>query len=506
MTTIKIKILDSIHCRASNEESTDLLRPVLSYEEVITRIGPRGPIHKSKRVNLISTKGLFPTGALGTILNHFENKTTDIKLEGNLPKLQYYDVPAQLSGITYRPYQKDAICTGIAWQRGVIQAPARAGKTVIAAGIISSLATKQHVRAIFLTNTKDIFWQTETAFKEFGFDVGLIGDGKKEIGHDVTIALYQSLTKLAKPDFLSRFNVIIVDECHHARKKNGSYWKILMNSPAPVKLGLTATVPKKAGERLIMECLIGPVIYETSHEEAEEIGATVKAKIKILRAPEIALHIKTKSYQDAYQEGIVDNRALNRVIIKEASRLVETGDSVLVLVSRVQHGFNLEKMFNLLYPHYEVPFLCGGIDKSTKEYLKFLKKKLIRMEGFTKRPVKEIKRADSEICRIKELERDVREKSKKREQYRQKFINKEIPCIVATNVWNEGVNIPTLNAIINAGGGKEEIPTIQASSRSLTASEGKTQGLIVDIFNPLHKSFIEHFGHRICIYSDLGWL
>ena len=86
------------------------------------------------------------------------------------------------------------------------------------------------------------------------------------------------------------------------------------------------------------------------------------------------------------------------------------------------------------------------------------------------------------------------------------MINKEIPAVIATTIWNEGINIPTLNVLINCGGGKSEIRAIQTASRSLTAIEGKEVGYIVDVFNPLHRSFIDHFGHRVSLYCEKGWM
>lgn len=504
MQKLRIKLLDSIHCRALDRSTIAYLRPLISYEQVTTRIERHGPVHKSKRVYLISSKGLFPSGILPKISEYAKTKGDELSIEGwGINKLPFPDRPSTLPNIAYKPYQMKAISEALFQQRGIIHAPARSGKTVIGGGVIQSIPD---VPFLFIVNTKDIFYQTVEEFQKFRFDVGRMGDGKKEGYHQIVVGLYQTLKRYANVDYLSRFGGIIVDECHHARKDGGSYWKILMNSPAPLKIGLTATIPDDPGELLIMQCLLGPVIYSVSQTEAKEIGATVKAKLKIVKAPENLPEIKRLNYQEAYQHGVVENRALNRLVVREASLLIEKGNSVLVLVSRVHHGFNLEKIFNLLFPQYEVPFLCGGIDADTRAYLEFLKAKLIRLNNMTKVPIKEVQKTDTEICKIKELERDIREKSKNRNVYRHAFIKKEIPCVVATKIWNEGVNIPTLNAIINAAGGKKEIGTIQASSRSLTACEGKTEGVIVDIFNPLHKSFIEHFGHRISTYCDMGWL
>jgi superfamily II DNA or RNA helicase len=82
-----------------------------------------------------------------------------------------------------------------------------------------------------------------------------------------------------------------------------------------------------------------------------------------------------------------------------------------------------------------------------------------------------------------------------------------IDVVIADAVWKEGVDIPTLGAIINASGGKSEINTIQTLGRGLRTVEGiKEDVILVDIFDPSHKYLIEHFGLRLCLYFDEGWM
>ena len=501
MSDLKIEILDSIHCKASNLYTKEALKPVLSFEEVIERPGPRGPIRKSRRVSLINSKGFFPTGMYNRVEKFLGSRQGSVIVNEPPLLLEPKDI-CPLDKVIYREYQKEAIRTGLHYQRGTIKAPARSGKTVIAAGIIKSLQEENDTRSLFLVNTKDILYQTKEAFDSYGLEAGVVGGGKKELDAKNIIATYQSMKAYADIERLYDFGVILVDEAHHARKINGSYWNILMNCPAPVKLGLTATIPEREGEKMVMEALLGPVIYEITQEKAKEIGATVKARIKIVKAPEHVVNVKRMSYLDAYQTGVIENRSLNRLIVMEAVKYLEEKNTVLILVSRVQHGFQIERIFNLLFPQYKTPFLCGGIDSETKSYLEDLKRRLEKFQ--TKREL--ASKIESEISKVQELEKEIRKRAQNRNEYRHAFINREISCVIATNIWNEGVNIPTLNVLINAAGGKSEIRTIQASSRSLTACPGKSEGVIVDVFNPIHTSFINHFGHRIATYCELGWM
>jgi superfamily II DNA or RNA helicase len=78
--------------------------------------------------------------------------------------------------------------------------------------------------------------------------------------------------------------------------------------------------------------------------------------------------------------------------------------------------------------------------------------------------------------------------------------------VIATAVWKEGINIPSLDVVINAAGGKSEIQTLQSIGRGLRRTEEKLQVIVVDFFDATHKMLIAHFGERVSLYFDLGWM
>ena len=79
-------------------------------------------------------------------------------------------------------------------------------------------------------------------------------------------------------------------------------------------------------------------------------------------------------------------------------------------------------------------------------------------------------------------------------------------CVICTAVWKEGVNIPELNVVINAAGGKSELVTLQTIGRGLRKTENKSELIIYDFFDNSHHYLVDHFGHRFCLYSDMGWI
>jgi len=78
---------------------------------------------------------------------------------------------------------------------------------------------------------------------------------------------------------------------------------------------------------------------------------------------------------------------------------------------------------------------------------------------------------------------------------------KKIHCIIAT-VGKEGLNIPRLDAVINAEGLSSSVITLQ-KMRSLTAASGKKYGIVID-FVDRGDYLNRHSRHRIKTYKRIG--
>lgn len=105
---------------------------------------------------------------------------------------------------------------------GVIVAPPGSGKTIVALKII---AGKQQP-ALIVVHRKQLVEQwierIETFLKIPKHEIGKIGQGKNNIGKQITIATLQSLSKeLDKSEnAMNAFGTIIIDECHHILLKH----------------------------------------------------------------------------------------------------------------------------------------------------------------------------------------------------------------------------------------------------------------------------------------------
>jgi superfamily II DNA or RNA helicase len=205
-----------------------------------------------------------------------------------------------------------------------------------------------------------------------------------------------------------------------------------------------------------MEGLIGPVIGELTLQEGIEQGILAKPKLHILKSPINQDVTDLRKYQDVYEMGVVRNYTRNHMLMKKVKELSDERKTTLILVNKIQHGEILERIGNRL--KIRIKFIQGRDSGDVRELL------------------------------------------------REALNSKSVDCVIATTIWKEGVNIPSLDCIINAGGGKSEIATLQSIGRGLRTTKDKTEVLLIDIFDRSHHFLINHFGERLCIYIDQGWV
>jgi superfamily II DNA or RNA helicase len=342
------------------------------------------------------------------------------------------------------------------WHTGYLKAPTRSGKTVVAAGIISSYPT---AKALFLVNTITLLQQTVSEFRRFlDRSIGTRGGGESRPG-DVMVSTMQSFwKKLEKdPDEASLYDIVICDESHHCSTLDGTYAKILSLMPAPIRVGLTATPPKEGTEaRLALEGFIGPQLEEISMEQGLASGILATPRMKFIKLEPDRKIRELRRYEDVYTEGIVRNKNRNRLILSEARQQIREGKTVLIVVLRLEHADELVSMGSAMGV---LPVIVNGATEGDA-----------------------------------------------REQLRLAMNRKEVNCVICTAVWREGVNIPSLGCLINAAGGKAEIMTIQVLGRGLTRTEGKDEGILIDVLDNSHPYLSSHAIERLCIYSSQGWL
>jgi len=455
-----IKIEDPIWSKA-DKEAIPLIAPCLQYKDIHWRRFKKRRVAKTViRYRIDRRSGLFLTGLIPRVKQYLRRKGIKIKVIGRAEKLQVSS-NWQIKGITYRTDQERILKAIARKQRGFIKSPTGSGKTVIAMGVSAMF---KNTRRLFLCHTKDLMRQTYEEFLEKGFDKGQIlihGGGSKTTFEKVKqiakkkngvilIALIQSYVKFNPEDYIDFWDVVLIDECHHCVEIKSSYSTVMHYMLTPVRLGFTATPPPEIEKRMLMEGLLGQQIGELTVREGIDLGILAKPKLKLISVPHNSKIAQIhKTYRSLYQAAVVESRSRNGLIAEQISNFISNGDSVLVMIREIDHGKEIKKILDML--HIKCRFVHGSSEREER------------------------------IKVAKRLEK------------------KKILCVICSTIWKEGINIKTLNAIINAGGGKDEKGVIQVMGRGLRIAEGKENVTVIDFLDP-YKFLAEHTVARINTY------
>lgn len=404
-------------------------------------------------------KYIFPLGLINRAAKAFEEFGEKYEIIGGLN--YQYDEP-YIKGAKFRDYQERLIVAGLKHGRGVLKAPTATGKSYILLGLISAFSQEN---ILFLCHTKDLVGQMKRHIEKQGF--GPVGEwtGESKSLERITVATIQSYVKIAEEN-VNTWDVILIDEGHHVSTLDGQYVQVLSKSAAPVKLAVTATMPYIEEAKMALEAYVGPLLEEYTIQEAGGDNVLAKPEIEIIKVGPMPIDLimdisdfnpkkLPSEYQIVYQNAIVKNTTRNLMILNEANKFVKKGQSVLINVVKLEHG---RAIVNLANQHYdfEVVFVHGAI--------------------------------------------------KNRENILARLERKEIKVVVATKVFNEGVNIESLNGCINAAGGKSEIETLQKIGRGLRKTDEKSVVKIIDFHDTCHDMLEKQYFMRYRMYKKNGWL
>ncbi len=460
--TGEIVYKNPVYVRAIGKEFVEDLREFLQMPYTLHRKSWHGHhLAEKKFKKMVHSDGTFLAGFTHRVGTHFTKLGYDILLK-NVNRVRLVDEEPYLNGIELREDQKRLIKRAVTEQRGLIVSPTGSGKTIMIAGVLSCLDWTEEPTVLVLCHNTSLLSQLNEELSRFGYDCVLLGGGNKltysseDYRGRVIISTVQSAARTDMAKF-ENVDVVIVDEAHHVHKLKSQYFDVLSQIPARMRLGFTATPRTEDGPQMIAEGLLGPILDQITVEEGIENGILAKPKIKLIKIPFNQNIRDIRAYQAVYEHGVVFNLRRNRIIGKTVMGLVEEGKTVLIYVNQIDHGHNL-----LL----------------TLEDMGYMDAVFIRGETETD----------------------------KRDFVKRNLNDKAVNVVIATTIWKEGVNIPTLDVIVNAAGSKSEIAVLQTVGRGFRKAKGKDEITIVDFFDPSHPYLISHFGERITLYMDKGWL
>jgi len=349
---------------------------------------------------------------------------------------------------------------------GILKMAIRSGKTKTAAKHIQMLG----LRTVFIVPSKMLLYQTQRSLQECfpDEDVGIIGEGQWDVQY-ITVATIQTLNQARgrrksgdkkavrrRPEYtelISTTDVALFDEAHHVTG-GGEWHKVFYDFDARFKIGLSATAyldHESEQERGIiwLKACCGPMRTDIGMSRLIDEGWLMKQNVRLFTIKEPTGIGEMKWCQTLRELAITKNKYRNGKIADIAQEL---GSDMKVLI------------------------VCNRLDQ-----------------------IAEL----SELLWDRNVEHAVitgQDKQRSRDEKLEGFVDGDYNVILGT-VLSEGVDVPEIEVVINAEGGRDIKPTVQRM-RNMTISEGKSVAVLIDFLDEMNPYFSKHSKARLETYQS----
>lgn len=230
-------------------------------------------------------------------------------------------------------------------------------------------------------------------------------------------------------NYLSEAKIHIIDECHACTCETLQSIHKYIN---PERIyGLSGTPYRDDGSDLLINSMLGEIIENISASELIAKGVLAQPIIKFINVP-FQPH-NSSVYKQVYKEYIVDNEIRNQIIVDQTKKLIDKGYKPLVLFQTINHGKYLFEEFKKANMRCDLLHGNDSLDK--------------------------------------------------RNEIKKKLDDDEIDCIIASTIFDIGLNLPKLSGLVLAGGGKSKVRILQRIGRVIRMIDGKSKAAIVDFMD-----------------------
>lgn len=441
---LEVNILRSRVVRATEEEKS-WLRGYLSFEDSRARFHGRGDGYV-RMYNVMNDT--FPSGFVSMV------RKAALAVGITVEVIDQRQVPCQINQTAdlawLRDYQREAVDRVVAKTNGILWCPTGSGKTEIAIGLTRAMPCKW----LFLVHRSSLMEQAAERFEKRSNErAGRVGDGIWEPCDKFTVATFQTLyARLASPEakeLLASAQGIMIDEAHTLPAD--SFWRVAMQTASAYwRIGLSGT-PLARGDRrsLLTIAATGPVIYRIRPEVLIEAGVLARPKIRLATVAQTSLR---PTWQGVYGECVVRSVPRNKAILMAVRRATKP---CLVFVKEIAHGKALVKMLQ------QAGILCKFVWGS--------------------------------------------DSTEARRQAVTQLVRGDIEVLVCSVIFQEGVDIPSLQSVVIASGGKSVIAALQRIGRGMRKAEGKTEFEVFDFADRGNKWLERHTRERLKAYQGEGF-
>lgn len=375
------------------------------------------------------------------------------------------------------PFQKIAVEACLKHKQGVIKIPTGGGKTIVMQAVLKHLIKIGKIKkAIVTVPSVALAEQFVQRSLDLGFsedDIGIYYGKKKEFKKiivAVSNSLFQTLDA-KKPDieaYVKDLDLLMFDETHHLAAKTWSNVAYLCSN-CEYLFGFSGTpftnnegdYLQHHGDALIYGICSG-VILDVPHFHLRNLDLLAHPKVSFI---EIDGDLKRwGKWQDVYTQYVVNDEKRNSLILDAVNKLKQKNLKTLVLLQRKEH---IKDLLVKLNDYRAVGVLGNG-------------------EGY-----------EVEDGRIKKI-------SINYEQLKVDFDKGGYNTLFATQVFDEGVDIPAIQAVVMAGAGKSYKKIAQRVGRGLRAKkDGKNEVYIVDFIDKSHKFLYNQSIERYNFYKQI---
>ena len=244
-------------------------------------------------------------------------------------------------------------------------------------------------------------------------------------------------------------NGVLVSNCHHipaqtittiANKCKNAYYRI----------GVSATPWRDAGDDLLIEAVLNKKKDAVINASMLiEMGYLVKPEIYFVPIKQV---FKGKNYQDIYNKAIVENLDRNKIITKIAYNMYIRDKHILMLYKNIKHGEKLLDMVSKRIGEKVKPFTIKNPKTNKDVTVRVRNVELLSGNDDTVKRLAVFEAVKAGFCR----------------------------CLIASTIADEGLDLPILDTLILAGGGKSSTRAFQRIGRVIRLHEGKTKGVVFD--------------------------
>lgn len=318
-------------------------------------------------------------------------------------------------------------------QAPLLVLPTGGGKTICFTYMTQHAAHKG-LRVLLLAHRKELVVQISEALKLWGVTHGIISPSHAATNHPVQVAMVQTLARRIKLDRKRRFmfDLVIIDEAHHATK-DSTWDAVIAHNVGAKLLGVSATPCRLDGKGLGIhaqgffdEIIVGPSVSELI-ERGRLTRPVVYAPDKMVDLS--GVKVRGGDYVSGQLAQAVDKSAITGDAVKHYQRYCDKQPAIAFTVT-VEHAGHVVEQFKAA--GYQAAVLTGSTpDKERAQMIKDL--------GIGK-----------------------------------------LQVLASCNVVSEGTDIPTVAAAILLRPTASYALAMQQIGRALRSAPGKDKAIILD--------------------------